>query len=163
MKTFKGVKELSQYVNSSQGQQAVFKATEQLLKNEVRKLQDCIQRHINAYYASYDPTVYDRTEGLKTSTVMEDVVVMLDGMSITISFGDGARGTSMFGGGTVNKAELINYGWEVKKPVWFKDKERFGHYEGYDFIGKGINDYMKIKAPQISGKLIHRGEIERTF
>lgn len=41
-----------------------------------------------------------------------------------------------------NRVDLIQGGWKVKKNVWFKNIEHFGYQEGYDFIGKAINDTL---------------------
>jgi len=55
----------------------------------------------------------------------------------------------MFGGEEVNKAQLINFGWRVKKDVWFKDIKNFGYFEGVHFIEDGIRDYAKTKPSSI--------------
>ena len=44
-------------------------------------------------------------------------------------------------GETVNTAYLLNYGYEVKKNVWFKNIENFGHREPAHFIEDGIADF----------------------
>ena len=59
--------------------------------------------------------------------------------------GDGVRTpTGQIWGGTgeeVNTAYLLNYGYRVKKDVWFKDYENFGYREGANFVEDGIDDF----------------------
>ena len=44
-------------------------------------------------------------------------------------------------GEIVNTAYLLNYGYAVKKDVWFKNYENFGFRKGGHFVEEGIADF----------------------
>ena len=54
--------------------------------------------------------------------------------------------TSFDNGDNVNTALLLNDGYKVKKPVWFKDIENFGYREGAKFIEKAISEFNKVNS-----------------
>lgn len=147
MPTFSNMNDLAKYLGTSQGQKSVImtKDINAILISEAKRLKDCIQKRLDEYYASYSPTVYERTHGLQNSLRLDDdVKVSIDGRTIQVSIffdEDSVTGDSLFGDGEVNKADLINYGWKVQKDVWFKDIEHFGYQHGFMFIEKGIADY----------------------
>lgn len=128
-----------------------------------------IQHHIDMYYASYSPAGsglwdvyrygYVRTNMLRRSLdnvaidVIETSTKNRHDISCEFTFDeDMARSESILNelsGGFEefpqyegNRVDLIQGGWKVKKNVWFKNIEHFGYQEGYDFIGKAINDTL---------------------
>lgn len=131
-----------------------------------------IQHHIDGYYASYTPVSdrgdfgfllspwgYGRTKKLKRSLdnvsfdVTEFATKAKHDISCEFTFDeDMARSESILNelsGGWEdfpqyegNRVDLIQGGWQVKKNVWFKNIEHFGYQEGYDFIGKAVNDTL---------------------
>jgi len=120
----------------------------EILMSEATRLKNIIQDKIQEYYNSYSPQVYIRTENLLNSLSVDKFVKVNIGdgrLSINIDFDEYATAThSIFGGDTFsdyNRASLINDGWEVKKDVWFREKEHFGWQDGFDFIGKAIQEF----------------------
>lgn len=128
----------------------------QILKEETYRLRDCIQNRIDEYMRSHPAELYIRTGRFASSLRVEDIMNMqIMGRTITLNVffdesgyhqsGDGLYGwhdTEWQGNGeTVNTAYLLNYGYEVKKNVWFKDIENFGHREPAHFIEDGVADF----------------------
>ena len=128
----------------------------QNLQSEAERLRTCIQTKLEEYLDSYDPIVYERTGGLKNSLQVDDflnVRVVGNGLEIDLFFDDGAIHKSGDGirgwggnGEEIDTAFLLNYGYEVKKDVWFKNIKNFGYREGGNFIKKGIEDFNKTNT-----------------
>ena len=146
MPIFNSTNALANYLNSPTGQAAVMssEAGQILLRRQVKRLKECIIKQVNEYYSSYSPTMYDRKYGLQSSLEIEsDIEVTLTGMTINVGFSGGdAYSPSLYGDGDAYTPSLINYGWQVKKDVWFKDIYHFGYYEGFHFLEKGIADWQ---------------------
>lgn len=126
---------------------------EQNLYAEAQRLKDYIQNRLNIYLKSNPPHIYKRTGGLQNSLTVDDVLnirVIGNTLEIDIFFDDGANHKSGDGiimpkwsgnGETVNTAYLLNYGYAVKKDVWFKNYENFGFRKGGHFVEEGIADF----------------------
>lgn len=129
------------------------KTYEQIMREEVNRLYKCIQNRLDEYMLSYNPKLYRRTGALQDSLKVDDILnlkVTGKTMSLDIYFddsgyhqsGDGIKGWDG-NGDTVNTAYLLNYGYEVKKDVWFKDIPYFGYRPAGHFIEDGIADFEK--------------------
>lgn len=129
------------------------KTYEQVMREEVNRLYKCIQNRLDEYMLSYNPKLYQRTGALQNSLKVDDILnlkVTGKTMSLDIYFddsgyhqsGDGIKGWDG-NGDTVNTAYLLNYGYEVKKDVWFKDIPYFGYRPAGHFIEDGIADFEK--------------------
>jgi len=165
---FKGIEDIRKYYQNhmAKGNTAVFKdfknytpVTDTVLISAANDLRECIQRRIDEYYLSYEPKVYNRTYGLKNALRAETAVRTENGRKVIgLYFQDHKSwGRSVFTGELNGyKPWLINDGWKVKKTIYIGDRKiqrnpnggipyihRFGYYEGYDFIGKGIADWRK--------------------
>lgn len=146
----------------------------QVMVEEVNRLRDCIQARLDDYLRTYpyrysgaNPT-YKRTGALQNSLKVDDILnlkVTGKTMSLDIYFddsgyhrsGDGIQGWDG-NGETVNTAYLLNYGYEVKEDVWFKDIPYFGYRPAGHFIEDGIADFemsnpygIKIKVHKPNG------------
>lgn len=129
------------------------KTLENNLKTEAKRLKRCIQNRLDEYLRDNPPSIYRRTGGFENSLTVDDFLsVSSSGMGLQISlfFDKGANHMSGDGievwngtGEEVNTAYLLNYGYEVKKDVWFKSIENFGYREGGYFVEKGIEDFNK--------------------
>lgn len=128
------------------------KTYEQILHSEGLRLKSCIQNRLNLYLASYHPVMYDRTGNLKSSLTVDSVAdIKVKGKTISINVifnenayhnsGDGIVGWKSGSNKKSNVARLLNYGYEVKKDVWFKRIKNFGYREGGNFIEDGVNDF----------------------
>lgn len=128
----------------------------QNLYAEAQRLRDCIQHRLDIYMASHPPKMYDRTGNLESSLTVDDflsVKVVNNSLQVELFFDEGAihmsgdgviTPTGQIWGGTgeeVNTAILLEYGYRVKKNVWFKDYENFGYREGAHFVEDGIADF----------------------
>lgn len=140
------------------------KTYEQILYSEGLRLKDCIQNRLNLYLASYHPVMYERTGGLKSSLAVDDVAdIKVNGKTININVvfnenayhnsGDGITGWKGDSGKKSNVARLLNYGYEVKKNVWFKNIENFGYRQGRNFIEDGVNDFKSNNPYGIKVKI----------
>lgn len=140
----------------------------QVMVEETNRLRDCIQARLDDYMNSYQPMIHNRTGALQNSLKVDDVLnlkVTGKTMSLDIYFddsgyhqsGDGIQGWDG-NGETVNAAYLLNYGYEVKEDVWFKDIPYFGYRPAGHFIEDGIADFemsnpygIKIKVHKPNG------------
>ena len=75
------------------------KTINEALKSEAQRLQQILIKHINAYYASYDPVQYNRTYQMRESVKVETSV---KDMSIAVYFNQKAYHPSLFGGTLVS-------------------------------------------------------------
>ena len=158
------INELAKAISSPSGQNSVLNnsSIQSQLKAEANKLRNCIQLRLDDYYTSTESErsgLYNRTHGLLNSLEASQAIqVSVNPITwqIEIYFDEGAIGHSMFTGEKVNKAALINFGWRVRKPVWFKFIKNFGYFEGVHFIEDGIRDYVNKRPNGI--KIIFDGK-----
>lgn len=139
----------------------------QVMIEESNRLRDCIQARLDEYLNSYQPKMYNRTGVLQNSLKVDDILklkVTGKTMSLDIYFddsgyhqsGDGIQGWDG-NGETVNTAYLLNYGYEVKEDVWFKDIPYFGYRPAGHFIEDGIADFEASNPYKIKVK-IHKSD-----
>lgn len=127
------------------------KTLEENLYSEANRLRDCIQNRLNLYLASNSPSVYRRSGGLKGSLKIDDILkirIVGNSLEVDLFFDEGAvhqsgDGINGWNGNSdkVNTAYLLDYGYRVKKDVWFKNIENFGWRTGGKFVEKGIADF----------------------
>lgn len=116
------------------------KTLAQCLYSEVTRLKNLIQFYLDEYLMSTPPMVYKRTGMLLSSLQVDDflsIQIINGGLELAIRFNDNAihmSGDGIIGwngnGEKVNVAVLLNYGYRVKKDVWFKNIENFGYRTG---------------------------------
>lgn len=121
------------------------------LYNEAKRLYDCIQNSLEMYLAFNPPEMYKRTGGLEGSLTVDDFLnirVVGNTLEVDLFFDEGAihrsgDGINGWNGNDekVNTAFLLEYGYRVKKDVWFKNIENFGWRNGARFVEKGIADF----------------------
>ena len=134
-------------------QQEAIKQYSKILKSEVLRLKNCIQKRIDEYMDSYSPVLYERTGRFQNSLYVDDIVdvdIVGNKISMSLKFGSGAYHMSGDGingwegtGEQVNVAILLEYGYQVQKDVWFKNIENFGYRKSGRFIQHGIDDFNK--------------------
>ncbi|MNH66529.1 hypothetical protein D3C73_185620 [compost metagenome] len=144
LKTVKSLKELSDYIKSNAGQQAVFgsKQIQKSLNDAAKLLKDIMQEELQNYYDSYTPTVYERTYGLLNSLRISPLNRIGNQMQIKVYFDiDAATHESIFGGEPGYAAMLLNEGWSWHdKPGPY----RLAHYEGFRFVEKSIERFVAM-------------------
>lgn len=139
----------------------------QALLEQARYLKQLIEDNIKAYRNSYTPFQYRRTGQLENSlSVSADIKFNKGVYTAYVYFNENALHRSGFGvwaikkfrGAydddirafnnplSVNTAYLINYGYTVKKPVWFADIENFGKREGEYFVELAIDEFNKTNS-----------------
>lgn len=114
------------------------KTINEALKSEAQRLQQILIKHINAYYASYDPVQYSRTYQMRDSVKVETSV---KDMSIAVYFNQKAYHPSLLGGNPGFTPVLIDSGWVWKNqsvPIY-----RFTAYEGYGFIQQAVDEFNR--------------------
>lgn len=133
---------------------------EQILKNETKRFKDILQDCIDDYYNSYMPVVYKRGAyggNLREALTVDNVCkISSNGKTLTCSVlvDEDAIHESILDGSEANAFWLINDGWNVKKDVWFKDIYRFGHYEGYHFVEKAVEEFERTDKYGIKVEVI---------
>lgn len=127
------------------------KTLAECLYSEVIRLKNLIQFYLDEYLTSTPPMVYKRTGMLLSSLQVDDflsIQIVNGGLEIAIRFNNNA--IHMSGDGIigwdgndekVNVAVLLNYGYRVKKDVWFKNIENFGYRTGAYFVEDGVADF----------------------
>ena len=148
---FTSLDQLSAYLNTQAGQNTMTTSgltIQQILEQEARRLLNFIQKRINEYYESYDPSdlYYKRTYGMFAMRVEDfiDTTVINGTCSIKIDFDKAdIQAHSLWGdaGDAYTTVELINSGWKVRDDVWFANIDHFGHQTGAHFIENGIADF----------------------
>lgn len=141
----------------------------QNLQSEANRLRNCIQKRLDIYLNNHKPAMYERSGGLQGSLKVDsflNVRVVGNGLEIDIFFDDGAihkSGDGIYGwegnGEEVNTAFLLNYGYKVKKDVWFKNIENFGYREGAGFVEDGIADFNATNTLGIKITKMFNGQI----
>ena len=126
------------------------KAVEQDLKSEVNRLKDMLQYNIDKYINSYTPVQYTRTGQFQKSIRVSDITVKDNQLSATIYFDDNAvvrrsgYGMDWAGNGQkVNILILMDKGYKVSKPVYFRDIPNFGFRNAGLFIESAIDDFNR--------------------
>ena len=127
------------------------KTLAQCLYSEVIRLKNLIQFYLDEYLMSTPPMVYKRTGMLLSSLQVDDflgIQIINGGLEIAIRFNNNAihvSGDGIIGWDgsdeKVNVAVLLNYGYRVKKDVWFKNIESFGYRTGAYFVEDGVADF----------------------
>lgn len=145
------------------------KTLRQNLQSEANRLRNCIQKRLDIYLNNHKPAMYERSGGLQGSLKVDsflNVRVVGNGLEIDIFFDDGAIHKSGDGiyswegnGEEVNTAFLLNYGYKVKKDVWFKNIENFGYREGAGFVEDGIADFNATNILGIKITKMFNGQI----
>lgn len=126
------------------------RTVEQSLLDQANLLRELIRKHLIEYRRSFAPKKYVRTGNLENSLVVDSVVkVVGNRLQVLVSFDESANHRSGYGAwavndgrgkyedddtyfgsnNNVNTALLLDDGYKVKKPVWFKDIENFGYRE----------------------------------
>lgn len=119
----------------------------QILQQESKRLKDILQKHIEHYYNSYSPVVYQRglhDGNLLDSLSTDDVcTVSSDGIRFTmaININENAIHKSLIDNSEANAFWLMNDGWQVRKETWFKEVYRFGFYEGAHYVEDAIEEF----------------------
>lgn len=122
---------------------------EQILKKELYRFKDILQKHIDDYYDSYKPVVYDRGNhggNLRQSLTVDDICELSSKnrmITCRLLVNENAIHNSIINGEEANAFWLINDGWKVRKNTWFKDIYRFGYYEGAHFVEKAVKEFEK--------------------
>lgn len=147
------------------------KTIEQNLLEQANLLRELIRKHLVDYRRSFSPSEYVRSGDLENSIVTDSTVQIVGNqLKVFVHFDENANHRSGFGvwsvsdgrgkyddddtnyesGSNVNTALLLDRGYKVRKPVWFKDIENFGHREGAKFVEKAINEFNKVNSMGIT-------------
>lgn len=135
---FRNMAELVEYFNKGikSNDEKVVEQLERSIPNEedleaaANSLKEFLEAKIQAYYNSYSPVVYKRTNGLLNSVRAE----MVSSNQARVYFDSGlVAGRD----GTYNKAMLIGQGWVVDSGR-HQDIYRWGFFEGVRFIEEAI-------------------------
>ena len=135
------------------------KTLETALWEQAIYLRSLIQKYLDDYLAE-DPVEYafhtgSRTGSLQNSIAVDDIAsIKVSGnrLEIYVYFDRKAYHGSGFGvwkrndSHDVNTAELLNYGYTVKKDVWFKDIENFGWREPAGFLEDAIDEFNSTNS-----------------
>lgn len=134
---------------------------EQALLYEADHLKSLIEKYLKEYRKVFTPKRYRRTGKLENSVKVNSTIKIINGKpTALVYFDDNSIRRSGFGvwsvkdgrgkyddpqGGddyeTVNLVPLLNGGYVVQKPVWFKDYWNFGVRSGSDFLDKAIMEF----------------------
>lgn len=140
------------------------KTLEQILYSETARLKNLIQFYLDKYIMSTPPVIYKRTGKLLSSLQIDDFLnirIINNGLEMNVYFNENAIHSSGEGitdwdgnGEKVNTAILLNYGYRVKKDVWFKNIENFGYRAGAYFVEDGVADFNRNNPTGIKVTII---------
>ena len=151
-----------EYINDSMGKNIRKKSIEKQLMEQASYLQKLIVKHMTEYRGSFNPKVYKRNGSLMNSVSVSSKIKYENGMAtVYVYFNENALHRSGYGVWAVrdgrgkydddiqnfsskksaNTALLLNYGYTVKKPVWFAEKENLGYRAGAYFVEKAIEEF----------------------
>lgn len=124
------------------------------LKREVDRLYDCIQKRIDEYYDSYEPSVYKRTWRFHGSLYAEDLVdIRINGNQVELSLrfhSDLAYHDTWTEKGNGFTPILLNYGFTnnaLKNYLGLEDHvEHLTHLDPQLFIENGILDWNRSNS-----------------
>ena len=129
------------------------KTVEQNLMEAVDYLYMCIQKHIDAMYEGYTPTYYERRpfhSGLRSALYVEDFLdarIVGNTVQISLKFSSNVWAWNFNHTHKSPVNVLMQMGWrrsDAQEPVSHDINDRsLQYYEGYDFIGKGIDDFNR--------------------
>ena len=159
------------------------KTYEQNLLHEAHRLKNIIARHLDIARKEHipdpsKPFTYDRTGDFPRSLKVEDIVNMRivgntielnvyfdpDGSVRPSGFGINSLATDIYGEfipwkseGEVNIGLIYEFGYAVKKDVWFKNIPYFGYRSGTRFLSNAIDEFLadnpfniKIHCPTLN-------------
>lgn len=142
------------------------KSLDRLLREQAAYLRELIGKYLREYRKVFSPKKYRRTGDLENSVAVSDVKY-IDGIpTIYVYFDEKAVHRSGFGAWAVkdgrgkydddvqtfddddgvNTAILINQGYVVSKPVWFREYENFGYRGGNGFVDKAIMEFNRTNS-----------------
>lgn len=135
------------------------------MAHEAQRLYDCIQYYIDRYYDSYQPTIYERTNGYKNALYAEglaDIKIVGNTLRIGVGFqNDLAMHSNLSGvyrgdfGGEYwipikDRHEsfvpiLMEKGWRAPRLANMIGQEvpRLTYFAGINAVEKGIRDFNK--------------------
>lgn len=152
------------YINDYLDKTSYSKITDKILKEQADYLKELIIKHLKDYRFGLTPKMYRRTSSLEDSVEVSGTIRYVNGqLSAYVYFNEKALHRSGYGiwavkdgrekydddiqnfssKKSVNTAYLIDRGYSVKKPVWFRDYENFGQREGAFFVEKAIAEFNK--------------------
>lgn len=142
------------------------KTLDQMLLEQAAYLQELIEKYLRDYQKAFKPKNYRRTGDLEKSVKVSAIKNVGGVPTVYVYFDENAIHRSGFGvwavkdghgkydddiqsfdsKNSVNTAILINQGYVVQKPVWFKDYENFGFRGGNGFIDRAIMEFNRTNA-----------------
>lgn len=152
---------MSQQVKMSNG-----KTVRQNLEGAVRYLYKCLDNQILAYYASYTPSVYERTYNFLDSLYAEDFFkakVVGNRIEVKVSFRDSmAYHRNIYNDHNSYVPVLINFGWNAPKLAYQigANVYRFTHYSGFHMVEKAIRQF---NAQNPYGVYISHDDVEAMY
>ena len=137
------------------------KTLAETMASEARRLYDCIQYYIDEYYRSYQPTVYDRTDGYRKSLYAEKIAdIRVEGDTLRIGVGfDLERSMHpnlesvywndynlpIMGQHETFVPRMMEMGWYAPKLASMLGKHvyRLTYFEGVGAVEEGIKDFNR--------------------
>lgn len=136
------------------------------MAKEARRLYDCIQYYIDRYYESYQPKIYERTEGYKRALYAEglaDIRVVGNTLHISVGFQtdlathpnlSGIYRDDLYGGEYWIPIKdrhnsfvplMMEFGWHSPRLASMIGEEvpRLTYFAGINAVEKGIRDFNK--------------------
>lgn len=115
------------------------------LRYEQKRLLSLIQKHMSKWYDSYNPSVYERTFGMRAIYADEAIAVDVNAkkLTLTIKFTDAAYGKSLWSNEKINKIQLMNNGYTTNRNTFFSGIPYFGYREGGHFLESAIEEFNK--------------------
>lgn len=161
MATFNNLRDLENYVNSQQGQNAFLdeKQIRKVLNDAGRTLEKYLKEELQKYFNSYDPVEYVRTgDTLKSIKVGQPKKISINEWSLEITFDDGlANHPSVFGQEDGYTPWLLEVGWDISGKVGYS-RPMFTEHKGTQYIKKAVNRFNKSNPHGLKVTVERNGE-----
>lgn len=145
--------EIAKLINTQTYPELNGKTIRQALTDEANYLKELIIKHLNRERSQFIPVMYNRTGGVIDALYTDpQITYTINGNTMTfnmyVRFDDNAVRDSNFGANLriscdddANVAYLLNYGYRVRKPVWFRDKINLGIRGGWFYLEHAIDEF----------------------
>jgi hypothetical protein len=161
--SFNSIKDLEKYINSQRGQQSTLdeKHIRKTLTEAGQELERLMVAELNAYYQSYNPTVYERTGAtVKSIMVGKPKKISINEWSLDITFDEGlANHRSYIGSDQPDGYTpwLLEVGWNIEDKVQ-PSRPMFTNHPGTHYITKAVNKFNANNKHGLIVAVEHNGE-----
>lgn len=163
MTTFNNISDLKKWVNSQNGQNSVLNENQirQVLTEAGQELHKLMVEELNAYYQSYEPTVYQRTGNTVDSIrVGKPQKISINEWSLGITFDEALANHHSYIGSNQPDGYtpwLLEVGWNIEDKVQ-PSRPMFTNHPGTHYITKAVQKFNASNTHGLKVIVEHNGQ-----